>query len=161
MPDTNIYWDANPFLSYVNEYPERMPTLDALLDNAASGGIKIYTSAISLVEVAFAASEQKRRRLDQDEERKIDALWSDPDVIGVVEYHESIGRQARNLIREGITRGWNLKPMDAVHLATAQWLVSAGFELDEFHSYDRGLDKYGTSVRFVICEPYTAEPKML
>ena len=64
MPDKNTYWDANPFLSYVNQYPERMATLDALLDTAAGGGIKIYTSAISQVEVAFAASEQHRRRLD-------------------------------------------------------------------------------------------------
>ena len=161
MPDTNIYWDANPFLSYVNEYPARMPTLDALLDSASRGGVKIYTSAISLVEVAFAASEQKRRSLDQDEEQKIDALWSAPDVIEVVEYHDGIGRQARSLIREGITKGWSLKPMDAIHLATAQWLVSVGFEVAEFHTYDRGLDKYGPSVRFMICEPYTAEPKMI
>ena len=36
MPDKNIYWDANPFLSYVNQYPERMATLDALLDTAAA-----------------------------------------------------------------------------------------------------------------------------
>ena len=160
MPDTNIYWDANPFLSYVNDYPGRMPTLDALLDSAARGGIKIYTSALSQVEVAFAASEQKRRVLDPREEQKIDALWSDLDVVEVVEYHNGIGRQARALIREGVTRGWSLKPLDAIHLATAQWLVSSGFAVDEFHTYDGGLEKYAALVGFRICEPYTPQPKM-
>ncbi len=107
MPDSSpdIYWDANLFLSYINEYPDRMPTLDALLENSAAGSIKIYTSALTRVEVAFAASEQQRRALDVQEEEKIDGLWSDPDAIDLVEYHDDIGRQARSLIRDSITRG--------------------------------------------------------
>ena len=161
MPDTYVYWDANPFLSYVNEYPGRMPTLDALLDSASSGGIKIYTSALSQVEVAFAASEQKQRVLEPREEQNIDAFWSAPDVIEVVEYHDGIGRQARALIREAIPKGWSLKPIDAIHLATAQWLVLAGFGVDEFHTYDRSLDKYAALVGFKVCEPYTPNPRMI
>ena len=51
--------------------------------------------------------------------------------------------------------------MDAIHLATAQWLADNGTEIDEFHTYDRGLDKYAALVGFKICEPYTAEPRML
>lgn len=163
MPDTRqgVYWDADNFLSYVNGYPDRLPTLDALLDESASGALRLYTSALSQVEVAFAASEQKRRRLDPDEEQKIDGLWSDPAVAEIVEYHDAIGQQARALIREAITRGWSLKPMDAIHLATAQWLVTVGFDVDEFHTYDRRLDKFGLIVGFRVCEPYTANPRMI
>ena len=161
MPDTFIYWDANPFLSYINEYPDRMPALDALLDSSANGSVTIYTSALSQVEVAFAASEQKRRALDPQEEQKIDALWSDPGAVALVEYHDGIGRQARALMRDAVTHGWSLKPLDAVHLATAMWLAQAGFQVDEFHTYDGALEKYATIVGFTICEPRTAQPRMI
>ncbi len=163
MPDSSpdIYWDANLFLSYINEYPDRMPTLDALLENSAAGSIKIYTSALTRVEVAFAASEQQRRALDVQEEEKIDGLWSDPDAIDLVEYHDDIGRQARSLIRDSITRGWSLKPLDAIHLATAQWLMRVGFSVSEFHTYDSTLERYGPIVGFKICQPYTPQPRMI
>ena len=161
MPATFIYWDANPFLSYVNEYPGRMPALDALLDSSAKGSITIYTSALSQVEVAFAASEQKQRVLDPQEEQKIDALWSDPDAVALVEYHDGIGQRARALMRESITRGWSLKPLDAVHLAMAMWLAQSGFQVDEFHTYDGALEKYSSIVGFTICEPYTQSPRMI
>ena len=157
----NIYWDANPFLSYVNEHPERMPTLDALLESSAGGNIKIYTSALSQVEVAFAASEQKQRALDPQEEQKIDSLWSSPDAIEVVEFNNLIGQAERALIRGALPFGWSLKPADAIHLATAQWLLTAGFTVAEFHTYDRSLDKCGQIVGFKICEPYIAQPSML
>ena len=160
MPDKFIYWDACNFLSYINEHPDRMPTLDDLLASSANGSVTIYTSAISQVEVAFAASEQKRGALDPQEEQKIDALWEDPDVVEIIEYHPEIGRRARVLIREGIAKGWVLKPMDAIHLATAQWLVSAGFEVDEFHTYDGRLERFADLVGFRICEPYTPNPRM-
>ena len=163
MPDSNtdIYWDACAFLSYVNENPERMPVLDALLHSSADGNINIHTSSLSRVEVAFAASEQLHRELDSQEEQKIDGLWEDPSTISVVEFHDGIGLQARTLIRGAIARGWKLKPLDAIHLATAQWLISAGFSVAEFHTYDGGLEKYGPLVEFTICEPYTEQPRMI
>ena len=72
MPDTPtiIYWDSSAFLSYVNEHPDRISTLEALLESSANGTIELYTSTISHVEVAFGASEQQRRRLDPEIERK-------------------------------------------------------------------------------------------
>ena len=79
----------------------------------------------------------------------------------MVEYHAEIGNRARTLMRNAITRGWSLKPLDAIHLATAQWLVDNGVQVDEFHAYDRSLDKYGSIVGFTICEPNTPQPKML
>lgn len=163
MPDAepDIYWDANPFLSYVNGYPDRLPTLDALLDKSVGGTFKLYTSALSQVEVAFATSEQRRRSLDPAEEQKIDSLWSAPGVVEIVEYHDGIGQQARALMRDAITHGWSLKPMDAIHLATAQWLLDYGYEVAEFHIYDRSPDKYGPIVGFRICEPYIVQLGLL
>ena len=163
MPDTPtiLYWDSCAFLSYVNEYADRISTLDALLESSASGAIELYTSTISHVEVAFGATEQLRRRLDPKVEQQISSLWSDPNVVVSVEYHDGIGQSARDLIREAVTRGWSLKPLDAIHLATAQWLSSVGIEIDEYNSYDTRLFKYAPLVAFSVCEPHTLQPKMM
>ena len=85
MPDTAVYWDANVFLSYINGVPERLPTLDALLESSASGGISIYTSALSVTEVAFAASEREQRTLDPAMEQKIDNLWEPNGPVTLVD----------------------------------------------------------------------------
>ena len=163
MPDSLqiTYWDANVFLAYVNEEAERMPTLDAILDMAARGGIQLHTSEVSRAEVAFGAAEQIQQALDPETERLIDNLWNNQAVVVMVEYHAEIGNRARTLMREAITRGWSLKPLDTIHLATAQWLTDNGVQVGEFQTYDRGLDKYAALVGFKVCEPYTANPRMI
>ena len=164
MPDTRkiLYWDSCVFLSYVNEMQDRMPVLDALLESNHSGGtVKLYTSMLTQVEVSFAASEQQKQILDPQVEQRITSLWSDPEAVVSVEYHDGIGQVAKGLIREAITRGWSLKPLDAIHLATAQWLASVGLQVEEFHTYDDRLWKYGPIVGFCIGEPYTQAPKLL
>ena len=162
MPDTpaRIYWDANVFLSYVNAIPNRMPVLDALLEKSASGAIVIYTSALSHVEVAFGASEKDRNMLNKEIEQKIASLWADTEAVVSVEYHEAIGETAKDLIRGSITEGWSLKPLDAIHLATAQWLLGAGRTLAEFHTYDTGLFKYKDIVGCPILRPHTLQSRM-
>lgn len=117
-----VYWDANCWLSYINAIPERLPILDALLANSGSpnGGMTLFTSEISKVEVAFGIAEQTNQVLSPEIEAEIDKLWADDSAVALVEYHDTIGREARNLIREAIPRGWSLKPIDAVHLATAR-----------------------------------------
>ena len=165
MPETpkHIYWDSNAFLSYVNELPDRMPVLDVLLEASrrVGGEVKIHTSTLSHVEVAFGASEQMRQVLDPQIEQMLDALWADAEVVVSVEFHAGIGQIAKNLMRQAITRGWSLKPLDAIHLSTAQWLLNSGLTLDEFHTYDSGLIKYESLIDFRICEPYTEQPRMI
>lgn len=163
MPESPriVYWDSCVFLSYVNEYPDRIPVLDVLLDESSKGSIKLHTSTLAQVEVAFSASEQRREALDPQEEQRIDSLWADPEVIVSVEYHDGIGRVARGLMRNAIERGWSLRPLDAVHLATAQWLCDTGLKVEEFHTYDDRLPRYTPIVGFPILEPRTAQPRMI
>ncbi len=150
------------FLSYVNEYPERINTLEDLLKGSSDNQFKIYTSALSQVEVAFGASEQQQRILDAETERRIDALWGDSSAVVLVEYHDGVGQMAKALMRQAVTKGWSLKPLDAIHLATAQWLLSVGgIPVEEFHTYDRSLNKFEAIVGFNILEPYTQQPRML
>ena len=158
-----VYWDACVFLTYINGIEHLTPTLEALLDSSAAsdGDVHIYTSELSRVEVAFATTEQQRGRSDPEVERRIDALWEDSSAITLVEFHASIGRLARGLIREGLAGERNLKPQDAIHLATAQWLSDAGLRVDEFHTYDRRLLGSSGLVDFNIVEPYTPQPRLL
>ncbi|MCY4578941.1 MAG: PIN domain-containing protein [Chloroflexi bacterium] len=165
MPETPklIYWDSNAFLSYMNELPDRMPVLDVLLEASAQvgGAVKIHTSTLAQVEVAFAASEQAQEVLDPRVEQSLNELWADAETVISVEYHVGIGQIARNLIRNAVSRGWSLKPLDAIHLSTAQWLSNSGLALEEFHTYDGRLLKYESLVGFSICEPYTEQPRMI
>ena len=165
MPDAPriIYWDSCVFLNYVNMIPEHESLLEQILENSASDNspIKIYTSVLAHVEVSFAASEQQNQALDPETERLIGNLWSDPEAIVSVEYHADIGQLATGLMRDAVTRGWSLKPLDAIHLATAQWLSSVGLTVEEFHTYDRGLFRYDSIVGFPILEPRIENPRML
>ena len=162
MPDKPAYyWDSCVSLSYINEMPKRLSNLNALLERSFKGEIRLFTSEFSRVEVAFSATEKGEKTLDAETERRIDGLWVDPDVITMVEYHRGISLEARRLIRLAMTRGWSLQPFDAVHLATAQWLSNTGITIDEFHTYDRRLFKYGSIVGFKIMKPITAQPSLI
>src|SRR2546428_11732135 len=103
MPDgrKRCYWDACVFLSYINKYPDRIAELDALLAEAAKpdGQLEIVTSVLSIVEVAFGIQEQTQKVLSADTESKIDGLWAATNVVRLVEFHEGIARDARELMR--------------------------------------------------------------
>ena len=142
-----------------------MPVLEALLADSASnhGGIKIYTSALSKVEVSFGATEQKQRALDAETEDRIDNLWADPGAAVLVEFHDAIGREAKLLTRSAITQGWSLKPLDAIHLATAKWLSDAAIPGGEcFKGAGTGLRReYAALMAFKVLGPYTCPmPRM-
>ena len=142
--------------------PEYASLLEQILEDSASDSnpLKIYTSALTHVEVSFAASEQQNQALDLETERLIGNLWSDPGAVVSVEYHADIGQLATGLMRDAVTDGQSLKPLDAVHLATAQWLSSVGLRVEEFHTYDRKLLRYAPIVGFPIVEPRIENPRM-
>ena len=159
----NIYWDSCVFLSYINGMEERIPILEALLQSSSSanGDVKIYTSIMSKVEVAYATTERSLLSLDSSVEENISALWADAETVISVEFHDLIAIAARDLIRNALAEGWSLKPQDSVHLATARWLSESGIEIDEFHTYDRALNKYAAILGFRILEPNTPQPNLL
>lgn len=165
MPESRgiIYWDACNFLSYINGISDRLPVLEALLEVSASdnGAIKIYTSVLSKVEVSFGATEQRRQVLDPVVEQAIESLWADPGAIVLVEYHDGVGRGASQLMRDAITRGWSLKPLDAIHLATARWLSIVEMIVDEYQTYDTQLFKYQDVIGISVLEPHVIQPNLL
>src|SRR5437879_4848464 len=113
-------WDADVLLSYVDGDVARLPDIDEMLRQARKNELEIVTSAISTVEVAYGASERNNAALDPAVEGQIEELWAPGSPIKVVEFHPLIGRLARSLVRDAMTKGWRLSPRDAIHLATAK-----------------------------------------
>jgi len=153
-----VCWDSCVFISYINEDADRLPTIQTLLEDANpdGGSVEIITSFVSIVEVAYALTEQQGKALDCETEGKIDKLWLPDSPVRLVEVYRHIADEARRLIREAMLRDWSLKAADAIHLATA-----ARMEAVEFHTYDGHLTKYEKITGLRIREPYTDKPRLL
>lgn len=155
MPEfPRIYWDACVPLSYINRVEDRLPDLDWYLERSGKD-FQLVTSAISVVEVAFALQEKETGVLDQAVEDAISGLWAADSPIKLVEYYPLIGEDARALIRAALPVGWRLKPNDAIHLATARRIGAV-----EFHTYDTGLSKYEATLGFPIRQPAATTPML-
>lgn len=154
MPEavSRYCWDSCVFLSYIQGISSRVPDIDALLQSADEKKIEIVASAITIVEVAFAQGERVQKKLDRGVEAKIDSLWEPPSPIKLVEFHRLIAQRARNLIREAVSRGWGLKPLDAIHLSTAEQLDATAF-----HTYDESLDKYHELIGLSVGRPLASQ----
>lgn len=142
MPEVpRLCWDACVFLSYVNGIEDRLPDIDALLDEARQKRVEIVTSSVSITEVSYGSMEQGA--LDWTIDEKIDKLWIPPSPVQVVDFYRSIAYRAKGLVRRGMLENRKLKPMDAIHLSTALQLGAK-----EFNTYDGDLLKW---------DPYIAE----
>jgi predicted nucleic acid-binding protein len=157
MPDFQYtYWDANVFISYLNDDKDRMPVLEAILEAVESSKIaRIVTSVISKVEVTWVAQEKLKRNLSVDEEKRIDEMWENDEIFEMIEFNNEIALSARKLMREGLSRGWRLRTNDAIHLASAQWVAI------ELQTYDiKDFEKFSQLVGIAIKEPHTIQPKL-
>lgn len=135
------------FLAWVKEEPGRVGHVEALMDEAVAGRLKIVTSVLSITEVALAASAKDPAALDADTLKKIDALWLPPSPVTLAEFHRLIAADARDLVRKAALASQSLKPPDAIHLSTA-----ARTACDEFLTYD-ALQAYEPLVKIPVREP--------
>jgi predicted nucleic acid-binding protein len=146
-----LYWDSNVFLSAINANSERLPVIEALLDDCDHGDLEIHTSVLTIAEVAFAESEQRQRQLSEDIEAKIEKLWVSPSPIKLHEVSQHVANDAKALMRRAILKGWSLRPPDAIHLATAK-----RGEVHEFQTYDVArLSKFSEITGYPIVQPRT------
>lgn len=159
MPSSplSIYWDSCVFLSYVEGDADRLPVLDALFDQAGrTREIRILTSTVSIAEVAFVQAERANRVSNPQVAADLDNLWDNRAVLTLVEFHTLIARDARDLIRDAMGKGWTLKPADAIHLATARRVDAA-----EFQTYDQALFRYAEILKVPINEPRVQQPRLM
>lgn len=147
-----IYWDANCFLSFINQDPRWLPTLEVLIDDARTrGAIRIVTSVLSIAEVAFAAAEKRKQALDAREEARIEHLWRSRG-IALVEVNEKVARLARDIRREDILTGrtGRRRTPDIVHLATARFVA-----VQDMHTTEPDLHKYSNLWGFPVRDPFS------
>lgn len=155
MPDdpARVYWDSNVPISYLNGMADRLTVIEELLRKARAREIELVTSSLSIVEVAFAQAEKQGEALDPAVEASIDALWEAGGPIKTVEFYDLIALGARALIRRGIDQGWgNLKPIDAIHLATAKQIGVVAF-----HTYCARLHAWTGHLGFPVSAPVLAQ----
>jgi hypothetical protein len=159
-----LYWDSCVFLSYFDQQPGRWPVLDALLAEVrhSQGQRKIVTSTFTQIEVAYLATEAATHTLDADFEHRLEVFWADRTIVELIEVHPELTHLARQLMRQGLQAGWRrLKPPDALHLASAQWLTSWR-TVQAFHTYNVGdYRNFAASMPFTICEPTISQPFLL
>ncbi len=158
MPDFQYtYWDANVFISYLNDDKDRTPVLEAILESVESSKTtRIVTSVISKVEVTWVAQEKLNRILYAEEEKRIDEMWENDDIFEMVEFNNEIALMARKLMRTGLSQGWRLRTNDAIHLASAQWVGAM-----ELQTYDiKDFEKFSQLIGIAIKEPHTIQPKL-
>lgn len=147
-----LYWDSNLFLSYLEGTPGRFETLQAIIVAAELGEARIYTSTLSVAEVAFAGTERTTELLDPAVAEAIALLWTDR-LLTLVEVSYDIALAARDLVRASLLHGPRLKPMDAVHLATARHV-----SVSRMLTYDQQLHKHSDRLGFPILDPKRNRP---
>lgn len=157
-----VYWDSCVFLQLLDRSGpgQRSSLLDGVIHEIEhKPNTRILTSAITKVEVAFAGDEKTHSKLDSEVERTLDELWGDYQFVTVVELHDGISKQARELMRSATVNGKGLKTMDAIQLASACWVAKTA-NVSEFCTYDKKLLKYGPSTGLTICEPHIVQCRM-
>ncbi len=157
MPDPpKIYWDSSVLLAYVNADRGHIGDIDAVLEEAARGVIELVTSTVTIAEVAFGAAEQQGQALDPAVEAKIGALWQPSSPVKLVEFHALIAAEAVQLIRQVLPAGLSLKPMDAIHLATASRM-----KVQRIETYDDKWPKFAAHLGIPIQAPAPIQPKLI
>lgn len=163
MPNNGriIYWDSCVFLSHINGMPDRIQTINDILDEIRNDSNSIIlTSSESMVEVAHAIDEKTQHCLDPNVEAAIDAMWEDSSIVKMIDNGLYIAKIARNFIRDAIPSGWVLKSKDAIHLASAWWHNKNVSEVEDFQTYDKKLFKYQLMIGIHIGHPYVLQHRL-
>lgn len=130
-----LYWDACVFVSLIERTPDRIAILEGVLDAQRQGDVVIYTSVLTIAEVAFVETEKEQRALNSEIEEKIGRLWLPDSPFQLVEVYPALTARARELMRVAVRgRGAIPKPADAIHLASAERIGAA-----ELHTYDHKM----------------------
>lgn len=149
-----VYWDSCTFLGLINEEIGKHTDCMDVWREAEAGETIILTSFFTFAEVYKAKCEGKARPLDEDGDKRIEAVLQQSFVEGII-VDEGIGIWARRLMRRFEDCK---KPSDAIHLATALRINS-----DEMHTFDGsdllridGLAQKSNGEPLTICTPAKA-----
>ena len=117
------YWDSNAFLGWLAEEPDKVDYCRPVIKAAEARKVRILTSALTIAEVLWVRG---RDRIPSESAARVEAFFRHRWIV-VRELDRFIAEDARALV-------WNhnVKPKDAVHLATALKRDVAIEQLDTF-----------------------------
>lgn len=129
MPNKPIllYWDSCVFISAIQKSDGRYPILEAIIEQAKAENAVIVTSAFTIAEVVKESGDAESKQSAMDAAKIRDFFENDYLAIRNVDRH--IGEMAAEFVRLH-----NVKPPDAIHLATALNSKCACL-----HTYDKKL----------------------
>lgn len=141
------YWDACVFISILKgDHKTHKDILSELRNEAKLGNMKIVTSTLTLAEVV-KPRQCDGRQLTQSERRLVEDSFKDNNII-LLDVTQKITVRSRE-----IQWGTNVKPVDAIHLATAEYA-----KVDFFDTFDakyalNNLNDFSWIHPFVIGPP--------
>ena len=132
MSDNRRYWDTVCFLGWLNEESDKVEACQGVIDAAEKGEIEIVTSAYTLCEVLYLKGHQP---IEKEQAAKIKEFFEN-DYIHVIPVDRVIADMARDVYWDH-----NVKPKDAVHVATA-----LRAEVSIFDTFDPELIRLNNSI---------------
>jgi predicted nucleic acid-binding protein len=121
------YCDSCVFLGFLNNESDKIYECKTILQAAEEGVIDLFTSAFTMAEVIKIKGEAE---LDESKEHIIDQLFKQT-WIKVANFEREMAQISRHIVWR-----YNLKPYDALHLATAIRL-----KVDYFNTTDQAIIK--------------------
>jgi predicted nucleic acid-binding protein len=159
-----IYLDACVILSYLEGTECRMTVLDSVFDDARtkSPTIDLFTSVLSLAEVAYVTDHAFPEAISIDDLKRIEGFWAER-LLKTIEINERIARLGRQVLRDRRTttpsdqelevRG---RSIDALHIGSALYL-----QCEEIWTYDPRMTKLSSLIdNCHICQPHTDRPRL-
>lgn len=89
--------------------------------------------------------------------RRRSVIFGLPVPIRTVELYPIVATRARNLIREGVPRGWT--GLEGARRDSSR--DRQAMDVAEFHTYDERLGRYAEVIGFPICEPRSEQPRIV
>ncbi len=130
----NVYWDANCFLSYLQEEQQTYKMCEGVIEEAHAGNILIVTSVFTITEVLGGGSSKLITRETQTE---IDKFFKSS-FITVVNVDRSLAEYARSLIWD-----YNIPKKDSIHIATASM-----WDIPIIHTFDKEIIRFHNKIPF-------------
>lgn len=152
-----IYFDANVFLAYISDEPDRADIVQSILAEGARGEIEIITSVVTIAEVAYGA-EESQTGLNEEGEKAIDELWLPKSPVTLVDVSETLSRKSRSIIRAAKSDGVRgVRSVDALHLASAQI-----HQCDVIFTYEdeKTRARWQQLTNISVTEPVTDAPQL-
>ena len=121
------YWDSNAFLGWLAEESDKVDYCRPVIEAAEAGKVRILTSALTIPEVLWIKG---RNRVPADSAAKVEAFFKHEWIV-IRELDRFIAEDARALVWDH-----NVKPKDAVHVATA---LKRDLPIEQLDTFDEPL----------------------